>query len=370
MYFSIVTSFHETPSEYIRDVSKSVLTQTYSDWEWVITDDSETASGDVLDLTRVDSRIRYVKCKSHELYWNPHIFSSKDARVIVVLDADDMITPKFLEVTKNIYENISEDVSCVHYNSWHFNEDFRSDNFNKLRNCTYWEDFTNYRKEWFTHYMDYNKKLGELFGGIRTYRNSKILRFITEDQYENRSPIGNDLLMILYLETKGRILYIDRPLHLVRVKESAGRSPESYEEAWKYYKSIVPKLGVECTLEHMECSESIRSTAFSSLLTKSRSCRIKFVPELCSSSQYLFKDHTIVQEDAEYLFYNGTYSSVEEIQNVIDSESYDSEVNILIVNDLKKSKSVIEYLQSNYVNAVWYVHGNHYTYIRIIKGGV
>ena len=39
MKFSIVTSFYNEPIELIEAVCQSVLSQTYSNFEWVITDD-------------------------------------------------------------------------------------------------------------------------------------------------------------------------------------------------------------------------------------------------------------------------------------------------------------------------------------------
>ena len=64
MKFSIVTSFYNETPELIEEVCKSVLAQTYTNFEWVITDDfsqNEETTKLVKSLPERDKRIRYVE---------------------------------------------------------------------------------------------------------------------------------------------------------------------------------------------------------------------------------------------------------------------------------------------------------------------
>jgi len=105
MKFSLSTSFYNT-KEYVHDIYNSLLSQTYKNWEWIVTDDfSDDSSMEILlEISKNDNRVKYIKQSfKQELYWNPHKFSSIDSHFIMMVDSDDIIYPKTLEIYKHFF---------------------------------------------------------------------------------------------------------------------------------------------------------------------------------------------------------------------------------------------------------------------------
>jgi len=97
---TIVTPFYNM-HEFINETAESVLRQTFRDFEWLIIDDGSTdpRAVDALDeLARRDGRIRIV----HQANAGPGAarnrgFFEARAAYVAQLDADDLLTPTFLE---------------------------------------------------------------------------------------------------------------------------------------------------------------------------------------------------------------------------------------------------------------------------------
>lgn len=62
MKFSIITPIYKTPEFKIQRLYNSLVNQTYSNWEWIVFDDSPTDYKDsynyVSDLSKSDDRIK------------------------------------------------------------------------------------------------------------------------------------------------------------------------------------------------------------------------------------------------------------------------------------------------------------------------
>jgi glycosyltransferase involved in cell wall biosynthesis len=87
--------------EYIAGLMKSVVRQTYQDWELIIVDDGSTDGPDeiIRAYRKKCKKIRYIKLKKNRGYAiakNAGILESK-GDYIVMIDADDMLTPDALE---------------------------------------------------------------------------------------------------------------------------------------------------------------------------------------------------------------------------------------------------------------------------------
>lgn len=105
MKFSIITSFFNT-SEYVNRLYDSLLSQTYKNWEWIVTDDfSEHSAKDrLVEISKNDSRVKYIDQEfKQEIFWNPHKYSSRDSSFILAIGSDDIIFPKTLEVYKHFF---------------------------------------------------------------------------------------------------------------------------------------------------------------------------------------------------------------------------------------------------------------------------
>lgn len=102
---SILVPAYETGEQYLEQMVESVLAQTYSDWELIIADASETKQVEDVIKCYHDSRIIY-----HHLSENKGISANTNEALkyakgdyIALLDHDDIITPDTLfEVVKKI----------------------------------------------------------------------------------------------------------------------------------------------------------------------------------------------------------------------------------------------------------------------------
>lgn len=58
MKFSIITPIYKTPEYKIQRLYNSLVNQTYSDWEWVVFDDSPTDYKDSYEYIKNLTKIR------------------------------------------------------------------------------------------------------------------------------------------------------------------------------------------------------------------------------------------------------------------------------------------------------------------------
>jgi glycosyltransferase involved in cell wall biosynthesis len=98
MKFSISTTFYKR-SHNVKAIYQQILDQTYTNWEWIVTDDfsEEGNAEEVLkEICAKDSRVKYYQqSRKKEIFWNPQKGASGD--IIIVLDSDDYAYPKLLE---------------------------------------------------------------------------------------------------------------------------------------------------------------------------------------------------------------------------------------------------------------------------------
>jgi glycosyltransferase involved in cell wall biosynthesis len=110
-HFKIITSFYNVEN-WIRATVNSVLLQTYTDFECILTDDMSTdkSSEYAKELIEEDSRFKLVQNteKSNALKNNDVAIEScnpSDDDVIVILDGDDWLaSPLSLEMLNNAYK--------------------------------------------------------------------------------------------------------------------------------------------------------------------------------------------------------------------------------------------------------------------------
>ena len=102
MKFSISTSFYKR-SDKVQHIYQQILDQTYTNWEWIVTDDfSEEKNAEQLlkEICVKDPRVKYYhQSRKKECFYNPQRGASGD--IIVMLDSDDYAYPKLLEVYHN-----------------------------------------------------------------------------------------------------------------------------------------------------------------------------------------------------------------------------------------------------------------------------
>lgn len=202
MKFSLITSFFNT-TEYVDKLYNSILSQTYQNWEWVVTDDfsEDSAKDKLLEISKKDSRVKYVDQNfKQEVYYNPHKFSSLDSSFVMNIGSDDILYPKILEVYKHFFM-LHPDVICMAAGATRYN------NNGKVRNYLLGDDR-------YLNNADHRKNTGsseDMFGKNITWRHIPYpqLDFNPGNKYKKRLE---DLNLLLRLEEIGKLLILNRNL--------------------------------------------------------------------------------------------------------------------------------------------------------------
>ena len=119
MKFSISTSFYKR-GHLVESVYQQVLDQTYTNWEWIVTDDfseENSAREKLLEICAEDSRVKYYEqSRKKECFYNPQRGATGD--IIVMFDSDDYAYPKVLEVYHHMFTKHPEiaGISCYSHN--------------------------------------------------------------------------------------------------------------------------------------------------------------------------------------------------------------------------------------------------------------
>lgn len=103
----LMTTYNCAP--YIKQAIKSVLIQTYKDFEFLIIDDGSTDNTEELVYEFNDSRIRYIK-STHIGRSSALNLGLKEAKndLISFCDADDIIHPQKIEKQLALYKNLND----------------------------------------------------------------------------------------------------------------------------------------------------------------------------------------------------------------------------------------------------------------------
>ena len=202
MKFTIYTGFYEYLDTFDQLV-ESVNSQTYKNWEWIVSDDFSSnpeVSRKLKDLASKNSKVKIAKPKyKKEFYWNPPIdISTGD--IFMVLDSDDIMFPKLLEVYKHNFEKFPE-VELISTNSIIYNDNING-SLRATRHINYKNNCNMYQSKLDNSY-EYN------YGDCRAWRN-KIKKFSEKDEW---IYCGDDVLKITKIEDYGKILFLPRTLH-------------------------------------------------------------------------------------------------------------------------------------------------------------
>lgn len=94
-------------SRYIEDCIRSVLSQSFTDWQLILVDDGSTDnSAELINNYLSDPRLKYIyKSNSGvtETRWQG--LSKADGDLIMFLDADDMLAPCALDIVNDCFDN-------------------------------------------------------------------------------------------------------------------------------------------------------------------------------------------------------------------------------------------------------------------------
>ena len=109
--FSIVVPLFNTPEKYLKEMTESVIAQTYGNWELVLADASPVPLDTAVSYTKEDPRIRYFHLETNgQISENTNRGLEKaQGDYIGLLDHDDILTPDALyEVSRVIRKSMKQ----------------------------------------------------------------------------------------------------------------------------------------------------------------------------------------------------------------------------------------------------------------------
>ena len=219
MKFAIFTSFYNYLDTF-DELVNSVLNQTYTNWEWIVSDDfsdNPKVLEKLNDLVSKYKNIRLILPKEKkEFYWNPPT-TKTNADIFMVLDSDDLLLPKTLEVYKHNFEKF-RDVQMICCNSllrWgNIKGEIHSSRYINFKdNCNIIDKIKN------------SKEFEYSIGDLRAWRNNIKL---FEDKHK-WVHCAEDVLKTLVNEEVGKILYLPRVLHNYAHRENSISKEIIYE---------------------------------------------------------------------------------------------------------------------------------------------
>ena len=189
MLISVSTSFYRR-SHFVMEVYEQLKSQTFTNWEWVVTDDfSDIKNSESIlkELALKDKRIKYyTQSRKKELFYNPQLGCKGD--VIVQIDSDDVIFPKLLEVYHYNFSKFPELTgACIAVHSFDHN--------NKWLNCSVHEDSLS--RIWEPH-APHARAFRNIFD---SFDNGELKYFM------------NDTNIVRFTENYGKFMFIPRWLY-------------------------------------------------------------------------------------------------------------------------------------------------------------
>ena len=198
MKLTLTTSFYNH-SEFVNQLYENILSQTYKNWEWVVTDDfsSEETKSLLMEISEKDRRVRYVEqSKKKEMFYNPQVFC-KDAEVIVQLDSDDLMLPKALETYHHFFTKFPEVILLTCFS-------------NKFMDNS-WCGYGGVELP-----LESNMSCGHLTF-LRAWRNNRSLN-LDFNPNDWMKYFYNDLSIVCKLEEHGKVLNLPRMLYHYTVR--------------------------------------------------------------------------------------------------------------------------------------------------------
>ena len=112
---SIVTTLYNY-AHYIEDLLKSVVAQTHTDWEHIIVDDASTDNPykTIQNYQMAGYNVRYVRLPVNHGYSFAKNYGIRHTtgKYIVMIDADDMLTKRSLEIRKKLLDENPDKLWC------------------------------------------------------------------------------------------------------------------------------------------------------------------------------------------------------------------------------------------------------------------
>jgi glycosyltransferase involved in cell wall biosynthesis len=364
MKFTIVTSFYEG-SKFVLSLYDKIKSQTYTNWEWVVTDDfsSDSAKDLLLEIAKKDRKVKYVE-QSHkkQMFYNPQLFC-KDAEIIIQADQDDYPLPKALEVYHHFFTKFPDTIAitCAG-NSFKDNGDwinFHSPNFANKNNMA-------------CGYLTY----------LRAWRNNQNVEY-DFNPGNWMKYYYNDLSILCTLEEHGKILNLPRNLYYYNYRDdSISHTPypiDSVEEGEELIRKVIERRSFEDIDTINRYFESIYSESIClidhHLNNSTEQYKIAYIDYYLDDKKKsllkeLFFDHDFqvnkVDGDEDYVVF--AIKTMEDLNKCLNTNNIESVKKLQIVILEEKTnpdtQNIINTLMSKYSI---YFHSSHHCIINLIK---
>jgi len=217
--FSILMATYNN-ANYIETAIKSVINQTYLNWELIIVNDASTDNSiKIIEPFLEDKRIQLIILSKNQGVGYAKKVAADNANndIIGILDADDKLHEMALEVMLKEYQN-NPDYGCIYSTMWRCDSMLKNCKVDKLigviepeKTCIFnykVSHFKTYRKE------DYFKTLG----------------------YDPNLRAAVDRDIIYKLEEVTNFKYIDKPLYYYRQhQKGVSQGINEYNALYHYY---------------------------------------------------------------------------------------------------------------------------------------
>lgn len=364
MKFTIVTSFYNG-SKFVSNLYEKIKGQTYTNWEWVVTDDfsSDSSKELLIDISKKDRKVKYVE-QNHkkEMFYNPQLFC-RDAQIIIQADQDDYPLPKALEVYHHFFTKFPDTIMITSCG-------------NVFKENGDWMNFHN------PNYIDKPNMTCGYLTHLRAWRNNPNINY-DFNPGNWMKYYYNDLSIICTLEEQGKILNLPRNLYYYNYRNDSishsvyGR--ESIEEGSELIRKVNERRldqNIDTLNRYFESIHSESVCLMDHHLNNStEQLKISYID--CSIDhkkkpllKELFFDHDFninkIDGDEDY--------AVFAIRNMEDLERFFSTIEIatvkkvqLVILDQNNNPQAQEMI--NKISSVYpiYYHSSHHCLINIIK---
>lgn len=366
MKFTIVTSFYNG-ARFIPILYEKIQQQTYTNWEWVVTDDFSDDNGKdlLLEISKNNRKVKYVEQNfKKEMFYNPQKFC-RNAEIIVQADQDDYPLAKALEVYHYFFNKFPDTavITC-------------GANIFKESNKGQWMNFYN------PDYSDKNNMACGYLTCFRSWRNNP-----NEDDDFNPDNwmkyYYNDLSIICTLEERGKVLNLPRSLYYYNYRDDSISHTYYANDSVEEGKILIEKINSRRLDKNINTLnryfESIHSDSlcFMDHNLNNINCqqKISYINKDISSAKCnllkdLFFDHDLninkIDGDEDYLIY--VIKNLEDLEE-FTSYSFDKIKKVQAIiwdqNSNPNTNFIIEKITEKY--PFYYYHSAHHTIINFIK---
>ncbi|MCM3590185.1 glycosyltransferase [Brevibacillus borstelensis] len=266
-------------SRYLRDVIKSVLVQTYRDFELLIVDNASTDDTTEVVKSFSDSRIRYVrndKTISISENWNRCISLCGNSEYIMFFSDDDLMKETLVQRSIDILEKYP-DVAVVQsdFAGIDHNGNMISDKISNIHKDQYYKPL---------EFIDSNLTYQYAFGIFAMMVRGESLKE-RKLEFNNKALGWSHILMCLSLNLQYAVYFIADPLGYYRYHGTGSsgqdsRKPTVYKDVVDFYQEVVKFVRVnELTSLLHKAKHGLLNYEFLRLAYQSDE-RLKFTSEL------------------------------------------------------------------------------------------